>query len=206
MSNNCKCYKHSNRNNNAKVEFVDNTIKVDESEYDVSCFGICNTRRKVVIYVPNTYKGLFDLNTRSGDISSKTDLSNNSIEVETSSGDVYFSQTGAITISTKSGDIKINKIFKEGTLSSLSGDIVLDEVLKKIIISTSSGDVRIDKLEIVTNSSISTSSGDVYISNNKSNCYVETKTSSGDALINKSNRKSDLVLKINTSSGDIIVK
>lgn len=178
---------YSNKDNNPKIEYTNNNITIDENKYDVSCIGFCNNRRKVIVYVPSEYSNELNINTKSGDIFSNIDLSNNIVNISTMSGDVRLDTVSELQVSTMSGDIRINKINKLTNISSMSGDVSINE------------------LNIKENSNIKTASGDVIISNNNSNCYVDVRTTSGDKYINKSDRKSDLVLTINTTSGDVRV-
>ena len=181
---NIKVEYYSNRDNNAKIEYNDGVITVDEEKYDTSCIGICNTRRKIVVSVPVDYKTNYELKLKSGDVRSTMDLSDNNI-----------------TISTMSGDIKLNKV-SNISMSTMSGDVEVNSISGNTAISTMSGDVRIYEFNILSNSSISTMSGDVKISH-LSESYVETTTKSGDIKVSNIDRKSDIVLKINTISGDI---
>ena len=178
---------YSNKDNNPKIEYTDNNIKINENNYNVGCIGFCNNRRKVVLNIPSNYYGEYIISTKSGDILSNIDLTNSITKISTMSGDVRLNIVGNIEISTMSGDIKIDKI---------------NDTIK---VKTTSGDILISELNIKENSSINTTSGDVLVSNNNSNCYVDVKTLSGDKYINKSDRKSDLVLTINTTSGDVRV-
>ena len=195
---------YSNRKNNPKIELLNNTIIVDESEYDVSCVGFCNQRRKIMIFIPESYEGDLEIDTKSGDVKSTTDLSKNNTKINTSSGDVTLSKTGIINVSTSSGDINLDKA-KELKATTSSGDIEINTIYDKLSIETSSGDVEIEKINLKDNSNIQTSSGDVEISNNEGLCYIDVTTSSGDQKIKKSDRKSDIVLSIKTNSGDISV-
>ncbi|MBQ8132164.1 MAG: DUF4097 family beta strand repeat protein [Bacilli bacterium] len=178
---------YSNRENNPKIEFSDGVISIDEEKNDVSCFGFCNNRTKVVFYVPRDYSGNAEVTTKSGDFNSNIDLLDSVITISTMSGDVDVQGLGTASISTMSGDVNIQNITKMITLSTMSGD------------------VEIINFNITDHSSIKTVSGDIDIDHNKSACYVETKTTSGDINVKKSNRKSDLVLTIKTTSGDISV-
>ena len=178
---------YSNKDNNPTIEYTDTTIKVDESNYNVSCIGICNNRRQVVLHIPSEYYGKININTMSGDILSYIDLSSIDLKVSTTSGDLKLNIVGNIDIKTTSGDINIS------------------EVNKIMNIKTTSGDISINELNIKEDSYIKATSGDVSISNNNSKCYVEVRTNSGDQYINNSDRKSDLVLSIITTSGDVRV-
>ena len=195
---------YSNRENNPKIELSKESIIVDESKYDVSCVGFCNSRRRVVLYLPSTYEEQIEIETKSGDVTGLKDLSNNNLKIKTSSGDVTLNQTNKVNVTTSSGDINIDKTETVKATTS-SGEIEINTILGKATLQTSSGDVEITKIVLKEDSSIITSSGDVDIENNEGNCFVEVQTSSGDQRIKKSDRKSDVVLNIKTSSGDISV-
>ena len=178
---------YSNTDSDVKIKCEDNNIIVDENETQKNINFSINNSKKVILYVPETYVGDYELKTQSGDINSEIDLSNNNVKVSSSSGDISLYVVSNIDVLTSSGDISVDKINERADIKS------------------SSGDINIGKLNIKEDSSISSSSGDINIGSNESNCYIETKTSSGDVNVNKSDRKSDLVLKITTSSGDIRV-
>lgn len=177
---------YSNQENNGKIEYLDNTITIDEEEQDVSCTGFCSIKRYVEVYVPTSYNGSYKINTVSGDIKSEINLNNN-VNIVTTSGDIYLNEVSDLDITTTSGDIYI------------------DTLTDKTNIITTSGTIHIDTLHIIENSSIITTSGDVLIKDNQSECYIDTNTNSGDIKVNNNNRKSDIILKIKTTSGDIIV-
>lgn len=199
---------YSNREKNPIISYSDNIISIDEDkykdEYDSKCFVFCNINRKIVLYVPFDFETEFDINTKSGDIKSEVDLSNNVVSVSTMSGDVFLGNASNIDIRTVSGDVSLDSIVSSN-ISTTSGDISIKNVSKMINIQTTSGDVLIDNLDIENESSIKTVSGDVVINHNKGNCYVDFKTTSGDERISRSDRKSDIVLKVRTTSGDISV-
>ena len=199
---------YSNREKNPIISYSDNIISIDEDkykdEYDSKCFVFCNINRKIVLYVPFDFETEFDINTKSGNIKSEVDLSNNVVSVSTMSGDVFLGNASNIDIRTVSGDVSLDSIVSSD-VSTTSGDISIKNVSKMINIQTTSGDVLIDNLDIENESSIKTVSGDVVINHNKGNCYVDFKTTSGDERISRSDRKSDIVLKVRTTSGDISV-
>lgn len=219
---NLKIEYYSNKKEDKFIKKENNTISINEDENKIICIGICNNRRKVVVYVPNNYSGLYNINTASGDIKSEIDLLENKININTTSGDVTLKNIYLANIHTTSGSIKMNDV-NEANIGSTSGDVYVKGETKKLDIKTTSGDMEINKvndslnllsisgrvkintLNIIDNSSISTTSGDVFVGNNLSNCYVEFSTITGDRYINKSDRKSDIVLKVNTISGDIRV-
>ena len=175
---------HSNQEKNGKIEFKDNTITVDESISNLTCFGICNARRKIILYLPNNNVEI-EIKTKSGDIKSGINLNN-------------------LNITTVSGDVSLKEI-ESLDFSTTSGDIVIDKITKKFTIKTVSGDILIHTLSIDENSNINTVSGDLVVTDNAANCYIDFTTVSGDNIIKKSDRKSDVVLNIHTISGDVSV-
>ena len=195
---------YSNKENNAKIEYSNNTIKLDEQNYRTTCIGFCNIRRKVILYLPKEYKNEIEIITVSGDINSEIDLTENKTKIETTSGDVKIKSVDNIDIKTISGDVKVENT-KNIDVKTTSGDIEIKDVQETLNIKTISGDVTIDTLSIKEQSNINTTSGDVKIKTNETNCYVEVETTSGDKNINSSDRKSDIVLKVKTISGDISV-
>lgn len=177
---------YSNIENNPKIIQEENSIYLDESNYDNACFGICNMNRTLVLYIPANYDGKINITTTSGDIKSTTNIANET-DIITTSGDISLLDINDIYVETTSGDIHINKTNNKITLKTVSGDVTIKE------------------LNIKENSSIGTTSGDVRVKNNISNCYISESTTSGDVRIKKSNRKSNIELKIKTTSGDISV-
>ena len=201
---NLKIEYYSNKEEEKLIKKENSIVFIDENENNVFCIGICNNRRKVVVYVPSSYIGSYDIKTNSGDVKSNINIMDNDIQIETKSGDVYLKDINTINIITISGDVKINKVNKID-LNTISGDIEIKEINKYINLNTISGDVLIKDLDIVSDSYMHTISGDIMIDNNVSDCYIEVKTISGSNRISKNNRKSDLVLKVETTSGDIII-
>ncbi len=192
----------SNQENNGKIEYDNKVISLNETSADTRCIGICNVRRKIIVYLPKEYKGELIIEAKSGDIESLIDLEK--AKISTMSGDLELNNVKNAQIKTMSGDVELGS--SETTIiNTMSGDVDVEEVTKSLEIKTSSGDITVNKISINESSSINTSSGDVVVHNNNSNCYVDTKTSSGDVKIKKSDRKSDIVLTIETSSGDIRV-
>ena len=224
----------NNDNNNLKIEYYSNKeaanvikkdnqkVVINEEDSKSICIGICSNHRKIIVYVPNTYTGTFNIETKSGDIKSNIEAIEGEVVIKTTSGDVNLKNVTNTIITTTSGDISlemVNKaklhttsgdVFIKGESSNLdikttSGDIEINKINNYINLNTTSGDVLINELEITDNSFIKTTSGDVKINDNISNCYIEFDSRSGDSHINKSDRKSDLVLKVDTKSGDIRV-
>ena len=176
---------YSSSRKNPKIMMENRIVTIDEKEDEVSCVGICDTNRKVVIYLPTSYAGLLDIVTKSGDIDSRTLLKNTNIN--TTSGDIELKEVSNVNIKTTSGDVEIYA------------------VENFINVKTTSGDIEIQNFDIKENSILESVSGDIEISNNLSNCYVDTHTLTGDIHINKSDRRNELEVRIKTTSGDIDV-
>ena len=197
---------YSNTESAFSVDDSEGMLSVIENS-DSNKYFFVNVQKKIVVFVPEDYKGEYSLNTHSGDIVANNDLSNCIVNTSTHSGDITLNNARDISISTDSGDITISKISNKASISTSNGDIRIDEFILNEVsdITSSSGDITITTLDMINNLNITSSSGDVNIKNNKSPCYVETQTDSGDVDVDKSDRKSDVVLKIKTASGDIDV-
>ena len=221
-TNNLKIEYYSNKEKDKVIKKENDKITIDEAENKIICVGICNSRKKVIVYVPSTYIGSYDIKTSSGDIKSSIDMIENEVNITSTSGDVNLKDTTNVNISTTSGsinigntnkanlyaisgDIKVKGKVNSADIKTTSGDIVVNEINKYLNFYTVSGSININTLNILDDSSISTTSGDIAIINNASNCYIEFSSISGDRRINKSDRKSDMILKVNTISGDISV-
>ena len=178
---------YSNQEENATLDYIDNTIIANEREDVKACVGICHIKRKMIFYIPKSFNGIYEFNTTSGDISAEMDLLDNKVNIITTSGDTHLAETSDVNIVTVSGDIHLGKINK------------------MVNTRTTSGSIHIGVLDNKENSNITTTSGDVKIDNNKSNCYIKTDTTSGDTKISKNNPKSNIILNIKTTSGDVKV-
>lgn len=187
-----------------KFEKIDRQVNVEEIENKDNNV-IINKNNKIIVYVPLSYEGEYEIKTKSGDIKSEINFLNNKTEIDTNSGDIALKNINSANIKTSSGDIIIGNATNNISIVTIDGDVKVESIEKNVNIVTSSGDVTINKFNITENSSINTVSGDVDIKENTSVCYIETKTTSGDVKINKNDRKSDVVLKIETTSGDINV-
>lgn len=182
------------------------------------CFGICRSS-KIIIKLPTSYQGKFNINTISGDIKSNISFKDSDNNVSTTSGDIKLldvlkgkitSTSGEITINylkegkvkTTSGDIEIQTI-ENVDISSTSGEIDIDNFTGFGDIGTVSGDIRIDKFEILGNSSLSSTSGEIKVKL-INDAYIIAESVSGDKEI-KSTR-GEYELRAKTISGDITIK
>lgn len=176
---------YSDKKSNIEIKNENNELKIINNQKGSVCFGFCFGNRKVDIYVPKKYDGKFDIKSRSGDIKSELETSND------------------YNIRVTSGDIKIDRV-KSLTGSATSGDLEIEEITSSINFKATSGDIDIDIIDVQENSSIKVTSGDVEI-NKLTNAYVDASAKSGDIKVNKNDRHAQYELVIKTTSGDIEV-
>ena len=163
----------------------DRELSITKSNMKIFIFAMFYwSDEKIIIQIPNDCDQKFNIHTSSGDIAA-TNLEDNVINLETSSGKI------------ECGNIKT------GSFKSSSGNITVGSG-NEITIQTNSGSIKIDSLNITENSNINAKSGNVNIKS-KNDIYVETETASGDADIKNNNRMAEIVLKITTTSGSIKV-
>ncbi|MBR4619182.1 MAG: DUF4097 family beta strand repeat protein [Bacilli bacterium] len=188
---------YSNKEKNADIKQEGNTIIVNEEEKGNYCIGFCFNNRKIVLYIPSTYEGMYSLETKSGDIVFEIDASKSNIEIDTASGDVLFKNANDVDILTISGDVK-GEISNKTKIHSTSGDIKIKEAKESSDIKTTSGDIYVGK---VTKTTINSISGDVKV--DKVTESMNIKTVSGDVLVATLEMKQNS--NINTTSGDVII-
>lgn len=209
-------YGNKKTKNNLEIMNNDNLrIKQNKSTF---CFGFCYNS-KIIIKLPKSYQGRFNINTISGDITSNISFKDSNNIISSTSGDIKLSniENGKITstsgdidinylnngkIKTTSGDIEVNN-FGNGDITSTSGEIEIGTLTGFGDIETTSGDIMINKFEILDNTTISSTSGDIKIKL-INNAYITADSVSGDKNIRGS--KGDYELKIKTISGDITVR
>ena len=205
---------YSNKKKNADIKQEGNTIVVNEEKTGNYCIGICFNNRKLVVYVPKTYNGLYKINTKSGDIRFDVDASLNNIEIETTSGDVNFVNANDIDIETTSGDVK-GGVANKTKIYSTSGDIKIKEckdtsdikttsgdiyvgAVAKIVIKSTSGDIKLDK--VTKSMNLKTVSGDVTVGTLAMTENSNVNTTSGDVTI--TNNESNCYVDFDSTSGD----
>lgn len=202
---------------NIEIENENGILKINQIK-STMCFGFCPSTN-IVIKLPNNYEGKYDINTISGEITSRVNFYSDDNNITSTSGDIKLldvksgnikSTSGEISINslasskvrTTSGDIEINTL-NNGEVYSTSGEIEIDSFIGAGEISTTSGDIRINNFEIENNTNISSTSGDIRIKL-LNEAYISAESVSGDKNIKNSRGEYDLKLK--TISGDITVK
>lgn len=175
---------HGSNKDRVIVDNKDGSLSIDVKRKKKVCIGICYGN-KINIYVPKEYEGAFNIESTSGDISSKLQSYND------------------YKIKVTSGDIKLNNV-KNLSGKSTSGDVEINNISESINFVSTSGDYDINYFEVNKDSSIKVTSGDVEIDTLK-NAYVNASVKSGDIDIKKNDRYAEYELKIKTTSGDIEV-
>ncbi|MDF9838581.1 MULTISPECIES: DUF4097 family beta strand repeat-containing protein [unclassified Breznakia] len=169
-------------------------IEVDESAFrSFMVFG--SNQRYFEVYLPDSYKGELNIDSDSGDVTSRMNLELSNCKIDTSSGyiDVKNVKASNITFSTSSGDVDAKTLAGKIDINTSSGYISIENSIGDMNLDTSSGDVDLIKTE--GNLDINTTSGYVSIDSGKGDKRI--KTNSGDVDVNNS----EGILDINTSSG-----
>lgn len=192
---------YDRKENEIKVNVEDNTLNIasDNNSICIFCFM---KKREAVISLPDNIYDLI-IKTGSGDITSNTEF--NSVNIESTSGDIEFNNVKDLRIKVTSGDILVNEV-DNLSVESTSGDVEINKINKYLNIETISGDIDIKDLSLAENSRIRVTSGDVTIFKSSENIYYNAKTTSGNVRINNNDRFANIELTINTISGDVMVK
>lgn len=205
--------------NKFNVNFENGVLSLDYDIKSSLCIGICFFDRRVIVYLPEEFEGILNIDSASGDVDVARLLLAN-IDIETASGDVIVNGALSANIKTASGNVHAS-IVKDTEIKTISGDIDVNEIKDLVINTTSgevdvynldgsldissvSGDIDLKNINLVSNSKIHTVSGEVDIARINS-IYIETKTISGDVEVYNSDRFSEIQLNIKTTSGDIEV-
>lgn len=185
MEKNIRVVAYGKNEDDLKVSFNENKLKIDYSKTKKVNFGFNFDITDIIIYIPKDYSKQINIKANYGDIE-LLDLENASID-----------------ISQDCGDVKLGKV-KNISVKNSYGDIDIEEVLNKCIIESDCGDIKIEKLQIQENSSIESDLGDIRIKQTN-DIYIDAKTDLGDVKVNTNNRHSEVILKIEGDCGDIKV-
>lgn len=170
--------------NNNELSITKNKMRV----FIFAMFYWCD--EKIIIQVPNDCDEEFNIHTSSGDIA-VTNLENNIINLETSSGKIECGNINNGELKSSSGDIVVGN-GNEVKIQASSGDIKAGD-FNKLSAEASSGDIEVGK---IGESSIKTSSGKILVESAK---RLQAKASSGEIDINTIEEYCNLT----TSSGNI---
>lgn len=189
-------------NDRVTSEIHNQILEINKRDRKYGCFGFCNRKEEVYVYLPKDFNKNMALQTVSGDVHLE-DFPLSEASIKTTSGDVIVKQASKASIESISGDILITSVL-EGALKTVSGDIKVHSLTKSILAHTTSGDVLIDDLTLEESGTIETVSGDVHIGNT-SKVYIDAKSTSGSIEVG-SQDSSFVRLRVKTISGDILVR
>ncbi len=182
---------------------ISGKVKVESGRkhYTVMIFGIMYGSERVEVYLPKDYHGQIQAATSSGNVSCTHDMElSGDFKIKTSSGDIKLKEVSAASISltTSSGNIRMDKADGNRTFTASSGDIVILGGKGDSSASTSSGTIDISNIEgsfkassssgditlidVVGNGRIGTTSGVIRLKNMTGN-VEDAKSSSGDIMI-----------------------
>lgn len=159
--------------------------------------------RKVTLYLPESFKGIFEYSCSSGDLLFSEDFSFSEITTKSSSGDFKAANLTCekFQATLSSGDIKLG-VLEAGEFSFklTSGDIGVEELRGSGGLTLTSGDVSINGL--YGEGIFKTTSGDMKIDIREATGDVEVKVTSGDVLVNF-DEGSAFLCDFSVTSGDI---
>lgn len=179
------------------------TIKIERKKK--TKFGFFNgnytSNLKLLVNLPNNYKGDFNLNSVSGDIKFQ-ELNLEKFKLRTVSGDMVFAKVSAnkIKINSTSGDVSCEYLKADDiSIGTTSGDIELIEGdCKTFVFHTTSGNLEMEKLTSET-AKVSSTSGDIEIKHGETNSFSGNSVSGDLKLQNVSSKG----VSARTTSGDI---
>ena len=192
---------YSDNEKNHSIDLSNKDLKIELEEKQN--FGFFPKQARIIIYVPQEYKNVFNIETTTGDINAFA-FNNASFKIKVTTGDVDIDKADSLDIVTSTGDITNNVV---NTIKAVctTGDIRLGDINNSIDLKTTTGDIRIDTIDLKESGNIQTTTGDVRISN-KNNVYIETESKTGDVRIdNNADRMTELSLHIKVTTGDIRV-
>ena len=163
----------------------------------------------VKIYVPKTYRGLYNIGLVSGDMKLEHIISDGDFTVSSASGNIIIDGAdigGQANITSVSSDLRLSNIKanKGIIIRTTSGDIILDNISSKdeCNISAESGDIDCDGIAS-DNISVNTTSGDIRINGISVENGVKADTTSGDVTLNFNEESTSFSVDADTVSGDV---
>ena len=188
------------------VDVNDNTLIIEKSDIRkwYEFIGIYWVQEEMTIYLPKTeYDTLYLLN-YSGDAEISDTFSFTDVEINNTSGDVYFSAKveNYLSLKTVSGDIYISDVkAKNMAIQSTSGEIRLISISaeQELELSTVSGNMEITALDCQSLSAESVS-GDISFEKSIASENIKIESVSGEVKLTDSDAQK---IYIKTTSGDV---
>ena len=199
---------------------INNDELIIESKED-SCKGFCFNIKiaKIEIYVPNTNKGIIEVENNYGDVDidkflnsdikidedcgDVTVLGANNVDITNDYGNIVLEQANVANIKSSAGDIKIDTI-NDIILKNDYGNVEVNKVNNYLNMKTDYGDIKIKNINIQKDSYIKNDFGNIEIGYTNE-IYINADTDLGNVEINNNYQKSDITLKIENDCGDIEV-
>lgn len=187
-------------NGTLKIGFVDKRTWFDH-------LTMFRKSLSMTIYLPADNYEELTVECRTGDISVPSGFRFGSVNIKTSTGDIYCgaSAEGTVRLATGTGDVELlNTECSELKVTVRTGDVTLKNVIAagNMNIETSTGDVRFDNCD-AAEITVSTSTGDV-AGTLMSGKIFKTHTSTGSVSV--PGIGSGGICDIRTSTGDINIK
>lgn len=185
-------------------------------------FGINTENTDLVITLPKSTKGEFDITTSSGAIKI-TDINCEKMALETSSGSIKLEgiETGKFTAKATSGAIKITDTkTKDAAISASSGNIKVENLeADDVTVTTTSGSIHFDNIKAkgvnanatsggisfnnidVSSLGLGATSGSVKCDDTSIKDSIVAKTTSGSISLNLNGKENDYSIDTSTTSG-----
>ncbi|MCL7746987.1 DUF4097 family beta strand repeat-containing protein [Halalkalibacter alkaliphilus] len=177
-------------------------------------------KAQAIVRIPNSYSENVNVNSISGEIEFRNELSVNNTFSKTVSGNVLGSTLSgeSVEVKTTSGNIKFNEVTATDVrLESVSGDLIVQTLSGDIEGKTVSGNIEIEYRDENEKVLLKTVSGDVELFIPIGNAEVNVSTVSGDVHLDLqqfiksrsyTGRLGDGLhpLRISTTSGDIRIR
>ncbi len=222
------CYENSKEPHSVSILDGVLTVKYNDARQLTDFIGIVNESPKITVYVPQGTWGRYGdlyVKTSTGDVVLPSNLTFDSVDVRSSTGDVDNSSSvmGSLEIENNTGSINMKNMSAFSMeLSTSTGDISLENVncshelnirvstgkteLKNVSCETfiskgSTGDIIMDELKAFFQMTIERSTGDVQFRSCDSSS-IRVFTDTGDVYGVFSN---DVVFNVKTDTGDVDV-
>ena len=121
-------------NDRVTSEIHNQILEINKRDRKYGCFGFCNRKEEVYVYLPKDFNKNMALQTVSGDVHLE-DFPLSEASITTTSGDVIVKQASKASIESISGDILIDDLTLEesGTIETVSGDVHIGNTSKVYI-------------------------------------------------------------------------
>lgn len=189
---------YGDKEDEVTTNIKDNNLYIINDNSTNICLFFCIFNSKIEIMVPKSEYNNLKVKIASGDIDVE-DIVFNNVIASSKSGDIKLNKVTKADISLTSGDIDFKEI-ASGKINTVSGNItgnIANDITAKVV----SGDIEITNIN--KSCQISTTSGNVLISNLNILNNSSLKTISGDIRVTKAN---DIYFDASTVSGDIYIE